>query len=388
MALIDQLDDDALLALSRRTDELGVLSVYFDADPSNGADRSAAAIDLKNRLRELERRVDEAQVPGRALTAALDRLQGELESLADPREPGRGRMMFAALADDWVVRMSSQLPVNNRVVLDQGPFIHPLLEVLDEGRPAGVVVVSGDQARIIDWRLGAISVAARMERSEIEAPHERAGQIGGGPIGQYNSPVREQRKARNRAHAEQFFQDVVAAVAERAAEQRWERILVSGGDQWTSQVVERFPEPLRGKVISEQRVLGGLDDRELAGTVNRLMHEHHEANEAQVIAQVRDAGAAGNAALGLSEVASALTAGQVSHLVYDPQVRYVGSTGADGAMYAAAEAPTDGSVTPEPRLTERLVERALSTGARISPVEGAAEQVLAEAEGIAAFLRW
>jgi hypothetical protein len=43
---------------------------------------------------------------------------------------------------------------------------------------------------------------------------------------------------------------------------------------------------------------------------------------------------------------------------------------------------------PEPRLTERLVDRALKTKTRISPVEGATDGALRDAAGIAALLRW
>ncbi len=43
--------------------------------------------------------------------------------------------MFVAVEDGWVTRVASRLPVPNRVVLDHGPFIHPLLELLDEGEP-------------------------------------------------------------------------------------------------------------------------------------------------------------------------------------------------------------------------------------------------------------
>jgi hypothetical protein len=42
----------------------------------------------------------------------------------------------------------------------------------------------------------------------------------------------------------------------------------------------------------------------------------------------------------------------------------------------------------EAGLTERIVERCLETDARVLPVEGAAMDVLAEAGGIAALLRW
>jgi hypothetical protein len=42
----------------------------------------------------------------------------------------------------------------------------------------------------------------------------------------------------------------------------------------------------------------------------------------------------------------------------------------------------------ESRLTERIVERGLRTGAEVTPVPGAAGTVLAEPGGIAARLRW
>lgn len=63
--------------------------------------------------------------------------------------------------------------------------MHPLLELLDEGRPAGVVLASAIDARLLEWRLGKLQVLSRLEREELEAPHERAGQIGGGPPGQF-----------------------------------------------------------------------------------------------------------------------------------------------------------------------------------------------------------
>lgn len=109
----------------------------------------------------------------------------------------------------------------------------------------------------------------------------------------------------------------------------------------------------------------------------------------QLLEHVRDAAGSGVAALGLSEVAAALNAGRVAHLVYDPNIRYMGTVGADGTLYGGDEVGPDADPgTPEPRLSERLVERALKTTAQISPVEGAADGSLRDAAGIAALLRW
>lgn len=388
MATTERLDDEAVLELSRRTDELGVLSIYVNAVPGNPG---AAAIDVRNRLGELRRRLHDSGSPEDrvgAIIDAMDRLTPEVEDLLRPGEPGRGRMLFAALADDWVVRLSSPLPVSTRVVLDDGPFVHPLLEMLDEGRRAGIVLVSAAEARLLEWRLGALQELSQVADEEVEAPHERAGQIGGGPRGRYDTPMGEHRQARRRERGERFVDRVIGAATRLAEERGWERILVSGGDRWTEPAVAAFPEPLRAKVIRDTRVLGGLDPAGLAAAVGDSLHTAHADDEAGLVVQVRDAGLSRTGALGLSEVVTALNQGRVSHLVYDPEVRYTGSLGDDGALYAGGEAPAGVSLRPEPRLTERLIERALQTGARVSPVEGAAAGPLADAAGIAALMRW
>jgi Bacterial archaeo-eukaryotic release factor family 10 len=286
------------------------------------------------------------------------------------------------------MRLESAMPVTNRLVLDDGPFIHPLLELLDEGRHPGVVTVSAEGAQLLEWRAGSLQPVCRIEQEHVQAAHERAGQIGGGPAGQYHTP-REKRQSRQRHRTQRFLEQVTTVAAELAVERGWERILVSGGERWTDPTVLSFPGAVRDKVIADDRILNGLNDAALATAVTQRFQRQHKERERHLLAQVRDAAGSGTAALGVSEVAAALNAGRVAHLVYDPQVSYTGSVGADGAVYGGDEIPPDTQqVTAEPRLTERLVERAMNTAARITPVEGAANGSLKDAAGIAALLRW
>ena len=78
----------------------------------------------------------------------------------------------------------------------------------------------------------------------------------------------------------------------------------------------------------------------------------------------------------------------MAHLIYDPLIRYRGSVADDGTLYADDEGSPTYVGRPELRLTERMVERALETGARVTPVEGAISNGLNDASGIAAVLRW
>ncbi|MEZ0384109.1 hypothetical protein [Mycobacterium sp. pW045] len=389
MVAMERLDSDGIRELSQRTDKLGVLSVSVNADPSGDPNLQAAAIDLKNRFRELQRRVAAESNDSGQTGAALERIWPRIAELADPSGAGRSRILFAGLGDDWVVQLHSALPIASRVVLDDRPFIHPLLEVIDEGRPAGVVLVSAEEARLLEWRVGTLELLSQIEQQYIQAPHERAGQIGGGPHGQFNTPMREQRQSREQDRAHRFLDQVTTVAARLAAERGWERILVSGGDRWSEPAVAKFPQALHDRIFVDSRVLGGLDAAALQTAVTDWAHEQHGERERQLLDSVAEGAAAGHAvALGLSEVAAALNAGRVAHLIYDPEVRYTGRVGANGVLYGGDEVGPDGPGEPEPRLTERLVERALQTGARVNPIEGAADGQLRDAAGIAALLRW
>jgi riboflavin biosynthesis pyrimidine reductase len=385
-------EQDTLVDLARRTAPHGVLSVYVHADTGADPGLQGAAIDLKNRLSELERNVA-AEGPRERAEAVRDgirRLAGEIERLTDPQQPGRGRALFAPLGDGEPIRLSSQMALPNRVVLDDRPFVHPLLELLDEGRPAGVVLVSQDEARMLEWRLGELRELERLEAEVTEAPHERSGPVGS-PLGtRSHSPMGEQRQAREREMTRRFLEQVADTAARLAAEHGWERVLVSGGERLTEPAIGALRLPAHVTVVRDPRVLTQLDHASLSAKVTEQLHAHHEEHEARLVARARDAAlGSGAGALGLSEVAGALNEGRVAHLIYDPEIRYEGGVDADGRLLAAGESsPGGASPTPDTRLTERLVERALETGARVTPVEGASRAALAEAEGIAALLRW
>jgi hypothetical protein len=384
----DALDLETLVELSQRTDPVGVLSIYLDARP--GALRTSS-IDVKNRLAELARRLaaDAAPERARAVREATARFQEEIERLGDPEEPGRGRILFAAIDAGWLTRVVTQLPLPNRVVLDQGPFVHPLLELLDEGAPAGVVLASRTEARLLEWRLGELTPLREMQAEIAGPPHERSGPVGSRPASRFGTPTGEQRNARERDQVTRFIERVASTASRLAHDRGWERVFLSAGERQTDALVRSLRPGLRAMVLRDPRVLLRLDLLALEEIVTERIRTAHAEFERRLIGDVREqAHGAGAVALGLSEVVGALNQGRVAHLIYDPFIRYRGSVGPDGSLYAEDETVPAYDSTPDERLTERIVERALETRARVTPVEGASADALAEAMGIAAVLRW
>lgn len=166
--------------------------------------------------------------------------------------------------------------------------------------------------------------------------------------------------------------------------------MVSGGDALTRPFVAALPAPLAEHAIRDPRHLIDVETTTLTDMVGDLLERQQAEWDLRLTQAIRDAAMAGSGgALGLSEVAAALNDARVAHLVYDPEIRYAGALGEDGRIVIPPEEhPLGVPVEPEPRLTERLLERCLATGARITPVRGEAAALLAEMGGVAARLRW
>ena len=382
------LDREGLLALLKCTDPLGVLSIYVDA----GSDTSDGRIDVSNRLNQLQRRigVEGTRAQARALDDAVLRLQPTVARLFAPGARGRGRALFAALSRPVVTCFSSQLRLPNRVVLDASPFIHPLLELLDQGRPAGVFVLSLDSVDVFDWRQGELTRVTQITLDETPA-RQRPGPVApSAGRAQQTTPAREQRQRRARDQRLRFVEHAARVVAHQADARDWERVLVSGDERLTTALVDALPESLREHALCDARGLDSSDPAKLAATISQGLVRQHVERETRLTRRVLDAAMSGTGgALGLSEVLAALNEARVSHLVYDPRIRFAGAVGQDGRMSTQLEQPPAAEgVWPEPRLTERIVERCLATGAQITPIEGAASAVLADAGGVAALLRW
>lgn len=94
----------------------------------------------------------------------------------------------------------------NRVVLDATPFVHPLLELIDEGRPAGVILVSGRSADLLGWRLGDLRRVG-LVRAEAPALRGQRTEPGIANTGraQQVTPMREAQARRQREHQHHLF---------------------------------------------------------------------------------------------------------------------------------------------------------------------------------------
>jgi Bacterial archaeo-eukaryotic release factor family 10 len=350
--------------------DLGVITVCVAIDP---ADRSEGWLtELRNQLKETVGARDDGHDRERALTATGQRILDRFED--DELPSGRCQIGFCEVSAERGARdiwTSAQLDgFQTSASHADRPRLSPLLKLLDEGAAVGAVAISGERVHLYAWELGALDLVQDWEAEMFMLDwRERKAQRPADPARTQGAKASgrdqfDQRLEHNRAR---FLEEAGRLADEEARKRGWSRLLAFGDPEHFSELAEGTKKGTEleladeANVISEER--GKVLERVSAAVTNGNRRRQLELIE-RAVQGARTPG--GHGALGLIDIQRCLNEGRVEHLIFDaePQDREL----------ADAE--------------DEVVERALRTSAKVTPVEGAAAERVREHGGVAAVLRY
>jgi Bacterial archaeo-eukaryotic release factor family 10 len=362
------LEAKMLREIARMEDPVGVLTVCVDIAPHEAAGRMPL---WEEQVRVgLEHLADGMAGAGAAaLRARLNALEPSIERLLDPRTPGRGRALFAAVTGEEIHEARIALPLATDVRLERRAHLLPLLAAAQRGRVLGVAVVSSDELRLLELEMGEGRELRRIDLSQ--------------PGFEWSL-----RKEPNAGVVENLHRiaDIAAPEVERSARAHgWDDVVVVG----TPRIALRLADSLTRAGLSvhthDADPAPEVTVTTIAGMCGADSDASRQAQDQQLVERVREQAAAdGRGALGLADVAAALAEGRIDHLVLDTLGTYPGTVTGDGRLVAAGPTPA----TPVVDLAGELIERAFETDAEVTAVSGSAAQALSSCGGIGALLRW
>ena len=358
-------------------DPVGVLSVTIGIEPGAGSGGTPPwEIALENDLTRL--RHDGSLGP--ASKRRLEETSERLAELLDATSTGRGRALYVALESgaSHEVTLERTLPTGARV----SPVAHvlPLLEALEAGERAGLIMASRDA--LVLWE-SELERANEVDRIDLEPwvgdwwP-EMKGPSRANPLRGQHTVSQRDRYARRIAEAYRHTLDEASVTLGALARERsWTRAVLAGDPR----TIDALDGVLRRGGLTTITIgsnLEGLRTEQALGRLEAALEKLAAQTSLQRIRVIEEA----NGAFGLARVLTALNGARVASLLIDPSRTYTGL-----AEPGEILRPTDraeGAVD----LTDLIVSRTLSTGASVIPMLGDAAEHLATCGGIAALLRW
>lgn len=395
MTIVTATHFDAFVSdVVRLHDRIGVLSVYVGIDPSaEAAAKPSWAIALDGDLHELRSKL---RIEGRhedwvAFDERLRELAPALSWAVDATEHGQGRALFAAIGSGDVHTIALQARLPTSATLGRVPHLLPLLAA-DEGHPVGMVVVGRNVVRALDARLGTVTKLRAFDVEPVVFDGaERKGPAAANPLrGQQTVAQRERYEHHVEAQHRRRLKRSATLVSELADARGWKLAVVVGDPRGALPVVES----LESCGVETQLVERNLEALTLAQTYRELapaLAALRRRRDLGLVQRIQDAAlSGGNGATGLADVLTVLEEGRVDHLVLDSAHPLVGAVDPNGRVHPpglVVPGYAEAELQPETLLMDGMVVRALHSGARVTVLHGSVT-ALAEAEGVAALLRW
>jgi hypothetical protein len=372
--LIDRETDGPVLSVFCRTDP---------RDPANVSDTPGWLVALRNGLRDAAAGVESDHEATEAIRR-LSKVAEDRLTKATAHERGRSVALFLS-ADGTIDHFHTfQIPLRDDfVVFEGGAVIWPAMDLIDRGQRTGLVLLSQEHIRLLEWEDGAVKdLESSVYNLELGDWRQYRGAGGSGRV-QHSASHVEAYEDRVHAWRSRFVKDAAKAIADSTKDLGLERLVVAADRDLGNEFMEALPQDLGDKVVCSVAI--NLIDASAPDVAEHLDEHMRQAWRDQVnefadhaLERIK---AGDRGAGGPDQVVAALIEGRVAHVIMDPFYEFEEGDLSDGVREAITAAG-------EETAREAAVEVALRTGARVSSASVEEVQALAEADGVLALLRY
>jgi peptide chain release factor subunit 1 len=359
------------------SDVYPVVSLYLDVRPEERQGKKVRA-KLKHLIDEAKRSLaTKSKDHRKAFQQEANRLLAWFATEYD--RTGRGLAIFTASEHELWRSFRLPVPVRDRLVVADRPYLRPLLTLVDEFERYLVLLVDKQRARLFVVYLGEIEEYTALMDELVPRP-----KAGGWSAEKYQ-----------RHHDMHVLWHVKHAV--KVTERLWTRercqwLLIGGTEEPLAELRRHLPKALRERLAGE--IAASLKDGADAILVRVLAVEQateHRVEAERVAALLEAALGHGPGVLGLDRTLEVIVEGRVRMLVVEEDFSHPGFECPHCQYLVAIETAhcplCDTPLDPQVDIVERAVERSIDQQATIEILRGEARQALAAHGHIGALLR-
>ena len=357
----------------------GVLSLYVAVDPTIAYRRDHQVATAKSALRDLAHTVAEGKRSSfeRERERALDFLEHERT------EESRSIAIFSSQA----AGLWETIPLNVRVPAQASfrprPRILPLAQAADEYERYCAVYVGKEDSRIFVISLGEVEESGAIS-DDVPGRHDKGGW----------SQSRYQRH--HQFHVHEHLKRTLAALEEYCGSRPFQRLIVAGPEEVTTQFLEVLPAPMGDRLIAAVPCPPTATRDEVISAVAPAIRTFERTQEEALLSKISElADAGGHAVLGLDATLAAVADGRVHELAVADGISAVGREClACGHLDAKRtdSCPRCGaglaSLDDVDDIIERAAEKVYAQKGRVEMVFGDAGENLIARGGLGALLRF
>jgi peptide chain release factor subunit 1 len=353
------------------------VSLYLNTNPRTNT-RNNYVIHVKNMFKKTTDGLNKAVT--KRVQADLKKINAYI--LANKRIFKQGLAILSAQEKDFWKEFHLSLPIKNELIIDNTPYIKPLLDILDNYQRYAILLVGKDSARLFVIHLGEIEEYTEVHTDDVPGRHKKGG---------WFSLSEKSYERHTDYHVGLHLKDVIRQLEGFLSREYVGRLLLGGTEEAVTKVKGMLPKKLAKKVIGTFQAEMFANSKEVLRKAEPLLRvAERKKDEKTVDDLLTRAMKNESAVIGIEDVLHTLQEGRIMKLLFLKDFKKSGLT-CQNCGFLTVQAISNcpyckGKTKRVNYIVDLLAQKAVEQGALIEVL--ADNKKLKDAGKIGAFLRF
>jgi peptide chain release factor subunit 1 len=353
------------------------VSLYLNTNPMTNT-KNNYVIHVKNMFKQTTEQLNKT---------VMKRVQGDIDKInayvhANKRIFKKGLAILSSQEKKFWREFHLSLPIKNEIIVDNTPYIKPLLDILDNYQRYAILLVGKDSARLFIIHLGEIEEYTEIHTEGVPGKHKKGG---------WFSLSEKSYERHIDYHVELHFKDVIKHLEQFMSREYVGRLVIGGSEEAVIKIKSMLPNKLADKVIGIFQAEMFANSKEILKKADPLLRSFEKKKDEETVDDlVTKTMKNENAVIGIEDVLHTLQEGRIMKLLFLKDFKKSGLTckncGFLTVQNVSACPYCKGKTKKVNYIVDLLAQKAVEQGALVKVLTD--NKKLKDAGKIGAFLRF
>jgi peptide chain release factor subunit 1 len=279
------------------------VSLYLNVNPITNP-KGEYVLHLKNMIREVSENTEKGVY--RKIKSDLEKISAYVTS--NKREFRKGLALVSSEEQGFRREYNLSVPVKNTLIVDNTPYIKPLLDIVDNNPRHLILLVEKDEARIFVVHLGEIVEYGEIKTADVPGKHKKGGWFA----------LAEPHYQRHiDYHVGLHLKEVIKKLESFLSAEQVDLIFIGGSEEAVTMFKDMLPETVRNRIKGQFAAEMFLKPDEVLKRAEPLLSVYEAEKEKKIVDELITRAMKGNqAVLGIEDVIGAAMEGKIHKLVF------------------------------------------------------------------------
>ncbi len=353
------------------------VSLYLNTNPMTNT-KNNYVIHVKNMFKQTTEQLNKSVI--KKVQVDLDKINAYI--LANKRMFKKGLVILSSQKRNFWREFHLSMPIKNEVIIDNTPYIKPLLDILDSYQRYAIILVGKDSARLFIIHLGEIEEYTEIHTDGVPGKHKKGG---------WFSLSERSYERHIDYHVELHLKDVIKHLELFLSREYVGRLIVGGSEEAVAKVKGMLPPALADKLIGTFQAEMIANSKEILKKAAPILKIFERNKEEETVDDLLTRTMKNeNAVIGIEDVLHTLQEGRIMKLLLLKDFKRSGLTCKNCGFLTVQQVSTCPYCKGKPKkvnyIVDLLAQKAVEQGALVEVLTD--NKKLKDAGKIGAFLRF